>query len=78
MIIALVEQVAHHPGHIHNAVLGLLGVNVHQRVDIVQRVHNEVRVDLVTQVVKLLLQTLLLELGQMLFLLFTLAKGFHT
>ena len=45
--------------------------------DVVERVHDEVRINLVAQVIQFLLQALLLELGQVLFLLLALAVGLH-
>ena len=45
--------------------------------DVVERVHDEVRVDLVPQVVQLLLEALLLELGQVFLLFLTLETVFH-
>ena len=78
MITTLIEQVAHHPGHIYNAVLCLLGVNIHQCMDVVERVHDEVRVDLVTQVAQLLLEALFPELCQVFLLGLILVIGFDT
>lgn len=77
LVVALVEQVPHHPGHVHDAVLGLFGIDVHEGMDVVERVHDEVGVDLVTQVIQFLLEALFLELSQMLFLFFVLVIDFH-
>ena len=46
--------------------LGLLGVDIHEGMDVVERVHEEVRVDLVAQVFELVLEVLLLQLCHLL------------
>ena len=61
VLVALVEHKAHHLRQFQYRVLGFLWVYVHQRMDVVQRVHEEVRVDLVLQIFQLLLQVLLLQ-----------------
>lgn len=58
----VVEHVAHHLRELDDGILGALGVDVNQRVDVVERVHEEVRVNLVLEVVHLGLHVLALEL----------------
>ena len=57
----VVQHVTHHLRKLDHGVLRGVGVDVDQRVDVVERVHEEVRVDLVLQVVHLGLQVLPLE-----------------
>ena len=47
--IAFVEEVPHQPGEFHDALFGFFGINVHERVDIVEGVHEKVRIDLVAK-----------------------------
>ena len=63
----LVEHVTHHLRKLDHGVLGRLGVDVDQRVDVVERVHKEVRVDLVFQVIHFGLKVLALERLHLLF-----------
>ena len=69
-LIALIEHVAHHLRQLQYRVLGLLRVYVYECVDVVQRVHEEVRINLVAQILQLLFQILLLQ-PQQLFLVAT-------
>ena len=64
LFVTLIEHEAHHLRQFEDGLFRLLGVYIHQRVDIVQRVHQEVGVDLVFQILQLLFQVLLLELLQ--------------
>ena len=62
--IALIEHVTHHLRQFQNSFLCLRGVDVDEGVDIVERVHEEVGIDLKTQIFQLLFQILLLQLSQ--------------
>ena len=64
LFVAFVEHEAHHLRQFEDGLLRLLRVNIHQRVDIVQRVHQEVGIDLVFQILQLLFQVLFLQLLQ--------------
>ena len=61
---ALIEHEAHDFGQFDDGLLGLFGVDVHQRMDVVEGVHQEVGVDLILQILQLLLQVLTLQFGQ--------------
>ena len=65
-LIAFIEDEAHHLRQRQDGVFGLLWVNIHQCMDVVQRVHKKVRVDLIFQILQLLLQVLLLQSFQLL------------
>ena len=69
--VALVEHIAHHLRQLDDGLLCLLGVDIHQGVDIVEGVHEEMGIDLIAQILQLLLQVLVLELGQSLAVLAT-------
>ena len=64
LLVAFVEHKAHHLRQFENGVFRLLRVDVHKGVDVVERVHEEVRIDLIAQVFQLLLQVLTLQLSQ--------------
>ena len=64
LLVPFVEDVAHHLRQLHDSALGRLRVDVHQRVDVVERVHEEMRIYLVAKVFQLLFQVLLLQRGQ--------------
>ena len=54
LLSAFVESEAHDTRQFDNSLFGFLGINIHKRMDIVERVHQEMRVDLIAQVGKLL------------------------
>ena len=54
--VAFIEHITHHFRKLHDAVLRLFLVDAYQRVNVVERVHEEVGVYLVLQVLKLMLQ----------------------
>ena len=58
---AFVQGVAHHLRELQQRSLRALGVDVHEREDIVERVHKKVRIDLETQIRELLLEHLLFQ-----------------
>ena len=60
-LITLIEYETHHLRQFQDRILSLLGVDIHQCMDIIKCVHEEVRIDLVPQVFQLLLQVLLLQ-----------------
>ena len=61
--LAVVEHVAHHLGEDEHGVLGFFGIDVDECMDVVERVHEEVRIDLILQILELLLQVAALEVG---------------
>ena len=64
-MVALVEHIAQDFRQLDDSLLGPLTVDVDQRMDVVQRVHQEVRVQLVLQVLQLLLEVLFLKSGHL-------------
>ena len=64
LLISLVEHKAHHLRQFQDRAFRLLRIDIHKGVDVVERIHEEVRIDLVTQVLQLLLQILVLQFGQ--------------
>ena len=65
--VAIVEHVSHQFREHLNRLLRLCWVDAHQRVDIVERVHEEMWVDLVFQVGQLLVEVFMLQLQHALF-----------
>ena len=64
LFVALVEYEAHHLRQFDDGFLRLRRVDVDKSVDVVERIHEEVRIYLVAQVLQLLLQILTLQLDQ--------------
>lgn len=62
MLIAVIEDIPHQLRQLDDTLLGFLRVNIDQCVDIIQRVHEEVRINLVFQIFQLLVQILVLQL----------------
>lgn len=60
---AIIEDIAHHAGEENDGRFGLFGVDVDQSVDIIERVHEEVRIDLIFQILHLLLKIPTFQLG---------------
>lgn len=60
---AIIEDIAHHAGEENDGSFGLFGVDVDQSVDIIERVHEEVRIDLIFQILHLLLKIPTFQLG---------------
>ena len=75
--VAVVENVAHEVRQLNDTLLGLLGVDVDQRMDIVEGVHEEVRVYLKFQIFQLLVQVLVHEPLEFLLVLVLLEEQFH-
>lgn len=75
--VAVVENVAHELRQLDYTLLGLLGIDVDQRVDIVEGVHEEVRVYLKFQIFQLLVQVLVHEPLEFLLVLVLLEEQFH-
>ena len=57
----IVEDVAHHLREFDHGLLCIFGIDVDQGVDVVERVHEEVRIDLVFEIIHLRLEVLALE-----------------
>lgn len=70
---SFVENEAHDLRQFDDRLLCLFRLNVNQGMDVVERIHQEVGVDLILQVLELLLKVLALELGQT-FAIFPMAK----
>lgn len=60
---AIIEDIAHHAGEENDGRFGLFGVDVDQSVDIIERIHEEVRIDLIFQILHLLLKIPTFQLG---------------
>ena len=75
--VAVVENVAHELRQLNDTLLGLLGVDVDQCMDIVEGVHEEVRVYLKFQIFQLLVQVLVHEPLEFLLVLVLLEEQFH-
>ena len=58
----IVKYITHHLRKLDHGALGILGIDVDQRVDVVERIHEEMRVDLVLEVIHFGLQVLLFQL----------------
>ena len=63
----IVEHVAHHLRKLDHGVFCIFRVDVDQRMDVVERVHEEVGIDLVLQIIHFGLHVLLFELLHLLF-----------
>ena len=75
--VAVVENVAHELRQLDYTLLGLLGIDVDQCMDIVEGVHEEVRVYLKFQIFQLLVQVLVHEPLEFLLVLVLLEEQFH-
>ena len=64
LLITLVEHKTHHLRQFQDRILRLLRVYVDKGMDVVECIHEEMRIDLIAQVLQLLLQVLLLQFGQ--------------
>ena len=60
-MVGLIEDITHQLRQVDNALLGLLGVDVDKGMDVVEGVHEEVRMQLITELVEVLLEVYLLE-----------------
>lgn len=62
-----VENVPHHLGQFDNSAFRIFGIYVDQGVNIVERIHEEMGIDLVSQIIHFRLQVLTFELLHLLF-----------
>ena len=54
----LIDNMAHHIRQLDNAALSTIGIDIYQRVDIVERIHQEVRIYLILEIIHLRLNIL--------------------
>ena len=65
-LVTFVKDEAHHLRQFQDGRLGFLCIDVNQRMDVVQRVHEEMGVNLIFQILQLLFQALLLQMDKFL------------
>ena len=78
MLVGLVEHIAHDSGEDEDGFLGPLGIDVYQRMDVVERVHVEMRINLILQISQLLTERTAFQLAHLLLVLQVLEVELHT
>ena len=61
LLLRVVEHIAHHLREFDYDLLGRLGVNINHRMDVIERIHEEVGIDLILQIIHLRLQCVTLH-----------------
>ena len=77
-VAVVVEYEAQQPAQLHDTRLGFVSVQADERMDVVERVHQEMRIDLIAQILQLVVEFLLSELCQLLVALIIVEIELHT